>query len=68
MKKLKLKLRVDELRIQTFVVSAEAGERGTVQGHYGANHTAETGCLGSCPPDTCYISCDAAMTCHGMAC
>lgn len=66
MKKLALKL--DDLRVDTFATEMPLNLKGTVQGHYGTNHTAETGCLGSCPPDTCYVSCAAALTCHGMAC
>jgi hypothetical protein len=64
----KLALRLDDLRVDTFAAEAPLAGKGTVQGHYGTNHTNETMCLGSCPPDTCYISCPVAWTCYGMVC
>lgn len=66
MKKLALKL--DDLRIDTFTTGKPPTGKGTVQGHYGTTHTGETACLGSCPPDTCYISCRVEWSCYGMIC
>jgi hypothetical protein len=57
MKKLSLKL--DDLQVETFTTSGQPGERGTVQGHYGTNHTNQS-CDGTCFNWTCiyYYTCE----------
>ena len=40
----KLKLELDELQVETFATGMELTATGTVQGHYGTNHTAQDTC------------------------
>lgn len=53
----KLKLRLDDLRVDSFIVSAELGGQGTVDGHQ-----ITIGCTGNSP------TCNGIMTCNGNSC
>jgi hypothetical protein len=54
------KLRIEDLSVDSFEVTAEAGEQGTVRGFDGSDpyHCAsgEPSCLGTCE-DTCGLTC-----------
>jgi hypothetical protein len=74
----KLKLRLDDLRVDTFQTASAQKEKGTVFGEQsGATCMADFGtcaysckatCHGSCPPGTCYFSCPVIDTCYMGAC
>jgi hypothetical protein len=68
----KLKLALDDLRVDTFTPGGEAPARGTVAAHYGTAHT-EFGNTCSCPESvdghTCaFTGPGAKMTCCQAAC
>lgn len=69
MKKLRMKL--DELRVDTFATGGHLAARGTVQGHYGTTHTqAGETCDYTCG-DTCQNTCTQTnlyTDCNGMQC
>ncbi|HEU0055190.1 MAG TPA: hypothetical protein VFQ39_18515, partial [Longimicrobium sp.] len=52
----KLKLSVDELRVESFHTATRPGERGTVRG--AADETNESGCIIVSCGETCPLSCD----------
>ena len=58
----KLKLKMDELRVETFSTGEAHAGRGTVQGHYGTTHTeaGDTCTDYTCAGDTC-----GEYTCNG---
>lgn len=80
----KLKLRIDELRIDSFRTTRADAPTGTVVGEqltgplrcgegtcvdYGTCcYSCGPTCRGSCPPDTCYQTCRADETCYMAAC
>jgi hypothetical protein len=51
MKKLTLKL--SDLRVETFATAEQTGGKGTVQGHYGTNHTMQPVTACQTQVDTC---------------
>jgi hypothetical protein len=52
----KLRLTLDDLRIESFPTGDPLATRGTVEGHYGAEQT---------PFITCQHTCPAKFTCDG---
>lgn len=70
----KLRLVVDDLRVDSFVTRQETEDRGTVQGYVSARCTYQGTCLGgatcdgvgaTCSPnDTCWFSCQGSCPCQ----
>jgi hypothetical protein len=72
----KLRLTLDDLRINTFETLPAKREKGTVfaeqYGTYGdyqtCGYSCAPTCYGSCPPYTCDFSCPVENTCYMGAC
>ena len=59
----KLKLEMDDLRVESFTTAASENDRGTVDGH-DATRLADSCTCGSGPPsDGCTIGCATAADC-----
>lgn len=71
----KLKLRLDDLRIESFRTAPANEQKGTVRGKEGTCvdygtccYSCGPTCHGSCPPGTCNQSCPVEDTCYMAAC
>lgn len=57
----KLKLEMDDLRVESFTTAASADDRGTVEGHDATAYQDSCGCVR--PSDGCTIGCATAADC-----
>jgi len=74
----KLSLELDQLQVETFTTGGQRlPEKGTVQGHYGTNHTQAghtcdaVSCGGTCYEYTCEWTCTQTARytyCDGVEC
>ena len=78
----KLRLQIDDLRIDSFQMTSPEPRKGTVLGEqltlrdcpnscmdYGTCcYSCAATCHGSCPPGTCYQTCQVEGTCYMAAC
>ena len=69
---MKLKLKIDDLRVETFATAVTNGERGTVQAHSGPPncYSGEWSCIpeASCG-ETCPLSCNpSCLATVGVCC